>query len=74
MYPFFIAFRAWPAGKGASMLKMTVFGLLQTLFFAYVLKSHLNLSWAGTLLILLTIFVLLFSRVWYLKKNHKAHI
>ena len=54
------------------MLKMAVFGLLQTLFFAFILKSCLNLSWPGTLMILLTIVVLLFSRVWYLVKNRKG--
>ncbi len=48
------------------MLGMTVFGLLQTLFFAFLLKSYLDLTWTGVLVTLLTITVLLFSRVWYL--------
>ena len=54
------------------MLKMVVFGLLQTLFFAFILKSSLNLSWPVILITLLTIFVLLFTRVWYLVKNQKS--
>lgn len=53
------------------MLKMAVFGFLQTLFFAFLLKSYLNLPWSATLITLLTIFALLFSRVWYLVKNQK---
>ena len=57
------------------MLRMAVFGLLQTLFFAFILKNYLNLSWVGALMTLLTIFVLLFSRVWYLVKHQKsAHL
>jgi hypothetical protein len=56
------------------MLKMAVFGLLQTLFFLLLLKTYLNLSWSGALIALLTIFALLFSRVWYLVKDQKrAH-
>lgn len=53
------------------MLKMALFGLLQTLFFAFLLKSYLDLTWLVTLIILLTIFTLLFSRVWYLVKDQK---
>ena len=53
------------------MLKMAVFGVLQTLFFAFILKNYLNLSWPGTFMTLLTIFLLLFSRVWYLVKDQK---
>lgn len=56
------------------MLKMALFGSLQTLFFAFILKSYLNLSWTGTLVILLTVFALLFSRVWYLVKHQKKHL
>ena len=56
------------------MLKMAVFGLLQTLFFAVIVKNYLHLSWSATLLTLLTIFLLLFSRVWYLLKNQQANI
>ncbi len=56
------------------MLKMAVFGLLQTLFFALLLKTYLDLSWSGALITLITIFALLFSRVWYLVKDQKrAH-
>ena len=53
------------------MLRMAVFGVLQTLFFAFILKSYLHLSWPGTFMTLLTIFLLLFSRVWYLVKDQK---
>lgn len=53
------------------MLRMALFGLLQTLFFAFILKNYLNLSWPGAFMTLLTIFLLLFSRVWYLVKNSK---
>ncbi len=53
------------------MLRMAVFGVLQTLFFAFILKNYLNLSWPGTFMTLLTIFLLLFSRVWYLVKDQK---
>ncbi|MBN1959217.1 MAG: hypothetical protein JW773_13545 [Desulfuromonadales bacterium] len=51
------------------MLKMVVLGLLQTLFFVFILKSYLNLSWPVVLMTLTAIFLLLFSRVWYLMKN-----
>ena len=53
------------------MLRMTVFGLLQTLFFAFLLKSHLDLSWSAVLITLLTVSALLFSRAWYLATERK---
>ena len=56
------------------MLRMTVLGLLQTLFFAFILKNYLDLSWPLVLTIMLTIFVLLFSRVWYLVSGRKKSL
>lgn len=53
------------------MLGMAVFGVLQTVFFALILKNYLDLSWLATVSILLTIFALLFSRVWYLVSYQK---
>ena len=56
------------------MLKMVIFGLLQTLFFAFILKSYLNLSWEMTLVSLLTIFILLSARIWCLVKNKNTQL
>lgn len=53
------------------MLAMAVLGVLQTVFFALLLKNYLDLSWGVTLTTLLTVFVLLFSRVWYLVRDQK---
>ena len=53
------------------MLGMAVFGLLQTFLLAVLVKTYLDLSWLVTITILLTIFVLLFSRVWYLVSYQK---
>lgn len=56
------------------MLKMVIFGLLQTLFFAFILKGYLNLSWQMTLVALLTIFILLSARIWSLVKNKNTQL
>lgn len=45
------------------MLRMTALGLLQTAFFAFILKTYLNLSWQTVTLILLAIIAVLLFRV-----------
>lgn len=45
------------------MLKMILLGLLQTTFFAFILKTYLDLSWSAVVIIFLTIIALLLIRV-----------
>ena len=45
------------------MLRMIIFGLLQTMFFTFIMKTYLGVSWPTTIITLLTIFTLLLIKV-----------